>query len=144
MVYKRWIHPVSQRERLFHSMVMLIHLQSQNVVWPTKFITSNLILMAGPSLLKDWRSLCLSVPIWATEGSTCPPLIPLAGDPYSVLTTPNHTQHTPPPASPSTALDPCQSPFNKGHQMGSWEPSLAKGCLHGAHCTGGGEQEGVG
>lgn len=95
MVYKRWIHPVSQRERLFHSMVILIYLQSQNVVWPTKFLTSNLILVAGPSLLKDWRSLCLSAPIWITEGSACPPLIslwnPSRGPLFSADHSPPHT-----------------------------------------------------
>lgn len=100
MVYKRWIHPVSQRERLFHSMVMLIYLQSQNVVWPTKFITSYLILMAGPSLLKDWRSLCLSVLIWATEGSTCSPLISLWNPSRGPLFSVDHSQpHTTYPSS---------------------------------------------
>ena len=106
-------------------MVVLIYPQSQNVVWPTKFLTSNLILMAGPSLLKDWRSLCLSVPIWTTEGSACPPLMslwnPSRGPLFSADHSPSHTHSQRPlfqthPSSCSPIYSPWPWPASSQHR----------------------------
>ena len=86
----------------------------------------------------DSRGLCLSPIDIIME--------PQLGSPIQCWPPPTHihrswsSNHTPPPAFSSTALDPGQPPPN---QVTRWAPEtlpLAKGCLCAAHSAGGGEQ----
>ena len=62
--------------------------------------------MAGPSPLKDWRSLRLSFPIWTGEGSACPPLISLWNPSWGPLFSADHH-----PPRPHTASAPPTTPL---------------------------------